>query len=132
MHSPSHLYQVPGIYTVTLTVSGSGGTDTLARPNYVTVLPPVEASFVATPTTGAAPLTVSFANISTGDDDAALWEFGDGASSMQTHPVHVYEEPGSCTVTLTVSGLGSEDTETKPGYISAWRGFHLPVVLRFR
>jgi len=33
----SHIYQVEGMYTVKLTVSGGGGTDTRTRANYITV-----------------------------------------------------------------------------------------------
>jgi PKD repeat protein len=36
--NPSHTYPNAGTYKVTLTVSGPGGSDTLQRPNYVTVL----------------------------------------------------------------------------------------------
>ncbi|MGD8805154.1 MAG: PKD domain-containing protein, partial [Chloroflexota bacterium] len=33
----THTYQAPGVYTVTLTVAGPGGTDTMTRPDYITV-----------------------------------------------------------------------------------------------
>ena len=36
--SPTHVYTTTGIYTPTLTVTGTGGTDSLARPAYITVL----------------------------------------------------------------------------------------------
>jgi PKD repeat protein len=35
--NPVHTYNNPGVYTVTLTVYGSGGSHTLTRPNYITV-----------------------------------------------------------------------------------------------
>jgi PKD repeat protein len=34
---PSHTYKQRGSYTVSLSVTGPGGTDTLIQPNYVTV-----------------------------------------------------------------------------------------------
>jgi RHS repeat-associated protein len=37
----THLHTVPGIYTVTLTVSGLGGSDTLTRTGYITVTWPI-------------------------------------------------------------------------------------------
>ena len=36
--NPSHIYQLPGVYTVTLTVSGPGGSDMLARSGYIQVM----------------------------------------------------------------------------------------------
>jgi hypothetical protein len=35
--NPVHVYQTPGVYTVTLTVSGPGGNDTLVQPDFITV-----------------------------------------------------------------------------------------------
>ena len=37
--NPQHVYQQPGVYTVTLTVAGPGGSDSLVRPNYIVVQP---------------------------------------------------------------------------------------------
>jgi hypothetical protein len=37
--NPMHIYQAPGVYTVTLTVSGPGGNDTLVRPGYIVATP---------------------------------------------------------------------------------------------
>lgn len=41
LENPTHVYTTTGAYTVTLTISGTGGTDTLARPNYITVSTPI-------------------------------------------------------------------------------------------
>ena len=47
--SPSHAYQAPGVYTVTLTIDGPSGSDTETKPSYVTAYTPVQAGFSAAP-----------------------------------------------------------------------------------
>jgi len=118
--SPTYHYNIPGVYTVSLTVSGIGGEDTETKPNYITVYTPVEAQFSGTPTSGIAPLEVSFTDLSTGDYDTCSWDFGDGGTSSDCSPApYTYIDAcGTYTVSLTVSGNGGEDTETKTGYIS--------------
>lgn len=39
------------------------------------------------------------------------WEFGDGAVSNKTHPVHVYRQPGTYTVTLHVRNEQGEEAD---------------------
>jgi PKD repeat protein len=130
LQHPTHVYQAPGSYTVTLQVSGPAGTGVLARPDYIQVYQPAEAEFTATPTSGVAPLTVVFTNSSTGDYDTSLWLFGDGMTSTLPSPTYIYPAAGSYTVTLTVSGPGGTDTEIKERYIIATYGIYLPVLLR--
>jgi PKD repeat protein len=93
----------------------------------------VTAGFSGTPTSGSAPLLVSFTNQSTGDYDTCAWDFGDGGTSDScTNPVHTYTAVGVYTVTLTLSGSGGTDTETKTGYIEVWETYHIymPLILR--
>ena len=47
-----------------------------------------------------------------------FWDFGDGAVSTETNPSHEYTTTGSYTVTLTVTGPGGSDDETKINYIT--------------
>ena len=61
------------------------------------------AAFSASPTSGPAPLTVTFSNTSTGNPTAWAWDFGDGAKSTDQNPVHTYEKVGEYTATLTVT-----------------------------
>lgn len=119
--SPTHIYTAPGVYTVTLTVSGPGGADTLTRARCITAHAPVHAGFFASPLSGVAPLTVTFTNTSTGDYADNLWSLGDGVTSTQQHPTHTYTAPGAYTVTLTVSGPGGTDTLTRTNYITVNR-----------
>ena len=103
--NPSHQYTSTGTYTVSLTVTGPGGTDTETKTGYITVseTPPV-ADFSGTPTTGNRPLTVQFTDNST-NVTSRSWTFGDGGTSTQLNPSHQYSSTGTYTVTLTVTGL---------------------------
>ncbi len=76
------------------------------------------ANFSGTPTTGMAPLEVSFTDSSTGDIDNRSWTFGDGGTSTDQNPTYTYNDPGAYIVSLTVTGPGGTDTETKNSYIT--------------
>jgi PKD repeat protein len=122
--SPTHLYMVPGVYTVTLTIANITTTISLTRSNYITVCQLVAADFSATPLSGTAPLTVTFTNQSTGDYTDALWSFGDGMTSTLINPTHTYGFAGSYTVTLQASGLGGTDEVTRPNVITVYQAVH--------
>ncbi|HXH12490.1 MAG TPA: LamG-like jellyroll fold domain-containing protein [Alphaproteobacteria bacterium] len=76
------------------------------------------AAFSGAPTSGAAPLPVAFRDGSSGSITAWSWDFGDGGTSTAQHPSHTYTSPGSYTVSLTVTGPGGADTETKAAYVT--------------
>ncbi len=118
--NPQHTYLVPGTYSVSLHVTGPGGSDTETKNNYITVNvpPPPVAGFSASPTSGDAFLTVSFNDTSTGAVSSWSWAFDDGSTSTSRNPVYIYEVPGTYTVSLTVTGPGGSDTETKVDYIT--------------
>jgi hypothetical protein len=81
------------------------------------------AAFTATPTSGAAPLDVTFADASTGSPTSWSWAFGDGATSTARAPGHRYAAPGTYTVTLTVGdGAGRTDAEVRTGLITVVAG----------
>ncbi|MEQ1895584.1 MAG: PKD domain-containing protein, partial [Planctomycetota bacterium] len=116
--SPSHTYTAPGTYTVTLTETGPGGTDTRTRTDYIVVVePPPIAAFTSDRHRGKGWLPVRFTDVSQGAITQWSWNFGDGASSSVANPFHLYRQPGVYTVTLTVSGPGGADSETKTGYV---------------
>src|SRR5208337_4450535 len=77
IRNPSHTYSKAGSYTVTLTVTGAGGTNTSTRPGYITVYAAPKAHFSAAPRSGQAPLDVNFTNESPGVITSWLWRFGD-------------------------------------------------------
>ena len=117
--NPVHTYQDAGTYTVALTVTGPGGSDTETKIDYITVTTPAPvADFSGTPTSGDKPLDVTFADESTGEVTSWSWDFGDGNSSTEQNPIHTYQDAGTYTVALTVTGPGGSDTETKVDYIT--------------
>ena len=121
--NPVHVYHYAGNYTVSLTASSSQGSDTRVRAGYINVSgmtpppPGLKADFVGAPTSGFVPLTVVFADTSTGDPVSWNWSFGDGSTSSAQNPTHIYNTLGGFTVSLTVSNGTAEDTMTKSTYI---------------
>jgi PKD repeat protein len=116
--NPSHEYTSAGDYTVSLTATGPCGSDIETKTDYIQVGATLVADFSGTPTSGCAPLTVSFTDQSSGDVTSWEWDFGDGGTSTLQNPSHEYASAGDYTVTLTVTGACGTDSETKTGYIS--------------
>ena len=77
------------------------------------------AQFGATPTSGLAPLAVSFTDFSTGNVTSWSWTFGDGGTSNQQNPNHTYTAVGTYDVSLTIDGPDGTDTITKNAFIDA-------------
>ena len=76
------------------------------------------ANFSATPTTGTAPVTVSFTDTSTGTVTAREWTFGNGSTSTAQNPSYTYSAAGTYTVSLKVTGSAGSNTATKTGYVT--------------
>ena len=72
------------------------------------VPPAPTANFSATPTVGDPPLVVRFTDTSEGEISDYLWLFGDGQTSTEKNPVHVYNSVGDHRVMLGVKGPGGE------------------------
>lgn len=102
--NPVHTYTAPGLYTVTLIVTNSiNCKDTLTLVDYIDMngLP---VSFEADTTIGCVPATIQFTD-STIQNVPILqwsWDFGDGNTSNQQNPSHIYSVGGTFDVTLSV------------------------------
>ena len=121
--NPTNVYETPGLYTVSLSVTTSLASDTETKTNYITVLTPPAAAFSATPLYGLTPLAVEFTDESDpGDAPITIWSWDfDGDSvedSNEPSPTHIYEVAGVYTVSLTVTTVLASDTETKTDYIT--------------
>ena len=77
------------------------------------------ADFSSETPAGPAPLAVSFHDTSSVPTASAWhWEFGDGASSDEQEPTHVYDAPGTYDVRLTVTGSGGQTARQKPAFVA--------------
>jgi PGF-pre-PGF domain-containing protein len=133
-----HTFTQPGIYTVSLTVTNDAGSYTATREGYVIVTD-------ASGSTGKpvvnfnSPLAeaelndltdhgiyeneiVAFFDNSTGSPTSWFWDFGDGNTSTQQNPTHVYGKRGGYTVTLTAGNTAGSDTISKYGYVLVGTG----------
>ncbi len=76
-------------------------------------------SIVPSVTNGPEPLTVDFTIEGSIDFPATsyVWDFGDGAQSVERNPAHFYVNPGFYTVTLTITGDSGTFVVRKENYI---------------
>ncbi|WOI86001.1 PKD domain-containing protein [Rhodococcus qingshengii] len=98
---------------------GFDGTMTVGAINPYLGPVPANAKFVGTPTSGRAPLTVSFTDTSTGVPTSWSWNFGDRTTSTSQNPTKTYLTPGTYTVQLFASNSLGGSTTTKMAYITA-------------
>ncbi len=75
------------------------------------------ANFTATPTSGCAPLLVTFTSTSTGATSYS-WSLGNGNTSVLQNPATTYNNPGTYNVTLTINNGAA--TITKTAYITVY------------
>ena len=87
--------------------------------------PPI-AAFTADPKSGPAPLTVRFTDNSSGNITSRQWKFGDGSGSSEQNPTHTYNDPGTYTVTLTVSGPDGTDSAQETIEVTSGGGGSTP------
>ena len=111
-----HVYEKPGKYTATLTLVGPGGSS--QKSCSIEVLPAdrVLAEFRGKPLKGRGTVEVAFESLAKNAKKLA-WDFGDGTTSDETDPVHVYAAPGLYTVSLTAENDLGKDQRVREKYV---------------
>ena len=88
--------------------------------------PPPLANFTSSPTSGMAPLKVTFTDTSTGTITAYAWDFENAGvtDSTAADPTHTYDTPGTYSPKLTVTSAGGTNSVTKTGSIVVAAGIN--------
>jgi PKD repeat protein len=119
---PYHTFENAGLYDISMTVADSSGNHEVIQKKLIEVKPtpnPITLDFDADVRYGSTPLKVNFTNKSTGTIVSYKWNFDDGTTSAAKDTVHVFKQPRSFSITLTVNN-GIKDTSlTKLHYINA-------------
>ena len=117
---PVYIYpEQSGWYSVYVQ-DACGTHDTSSVHIWVMPLPP--ANGFPDKTQGCQPLTVQFTEISADSGQTYVWDFGDNENlSLAKNPIHVYNQSGTFTVTLTVtSKYGCKNVVTYTDLITVW------------
>ncbi len=109
-----------GVCAVTMNGDTAVTADFIVRPAPV-------ADFTGVPLTGAAPLAVTFTDLSANAPTSWLWDFGDGTTSTLQNPTHPYRGVGTYTVTLTAANAGGSNSMVKTNYIATQSCSSMPV-----
>lgn len=112
--NPSHLYKIPGVLPVALTVTDVNRCKitTVKDINYF----PVPSYLVVAPSEfiGCQPASIFFENLSFPVDETydILWDFGDGQTGTGVSPTHIYEDVGVYTVSVDITSPIGCTTDT--------------------
>ena len=115
-------YMTPGVYSVTLTATNTGGTDTELKDDFIIVnagTPPIT-DFYADVTEISPGDSVNFFDLSTGNPTQWIWTFDGGqpAGSSQKNPTNiVYPAEGIYFVRLKTKNSFGNNTLQKDNYI---------------
>lgn len=126
----SNVYSLPGLYSVSLRVANAKSSSTgvwtqcvnvtetaVPEPDPVPTPEKIIPDFTGTPSSGTGTLLVTFQDLSTGNPTSWYWDFGDGNASTNQHPEHLYETPGTYSVTLTALNSQYSGSITKNSII---------------
>ena len=118
--NPCHTYAGPGNYAACMIVSDTCTSDTICENVYICGPP------AADWTSNSTGLVGTFSDASTNIPTTWLWDFGDGTTSTQQNPNHLYANEGTYTVCLSITNpCGSDSTcysftITCPAPTAAW------------
>ena len=126
LRNPSHVFEKPGTYTVSLALSGPCGSSNITKSDHLlfvsnegSALTGCQVDFLAESTAVDTVTPVQFLGDSDGDIISWKWDFNsDGTiDSTERNPVHTYTVAGIYTVSLTIKTADCENRVIKQDYI---------------
>ena len=106
--NPVHLYENNGTYNVCLFATNEQGTDMECKDVTINGYSPVVA-FGFSPD-GSNSALINFTDMSTNSPTVWAWDFGDGGTSTDQNPSHLYANGGDFNVCLTASNAQGSNT----------------------
>ena len=119
--NPTHTYTTAGSFTVTLIATNANGcSDTLVKNNYINIKLP-EANINNLPQRGCVPFSWTFSSTINSVDPVVAyhWDFGDGTTSSQQNPAHIFAAGVYDIQLIITSAGGCKDTALMPAGIIA-------------
>lgn len=122
---PQTTYSINGTYTISLSATYNGITETIVKNNYLSIYaqPDVDIEVIGTDK-GCVPLSVNLQskNINSSNINHYLWSFGDGNTSSSQMPEHTYNIQGDFSITLLVEDEnGCTGSVTKENLIQSFK-----------
>jgi len=100
---PTHLYAAFGLYNVTLGITTENGCTSAKTLEVLVNDPSMNCLALFFPVIDSLnPLQVYFQDLSVGPINEWLYDFGDGNTSTEQNPIHLYAEEANYEVSLTV------------------------------
>jgi PKD repeat protein len=116
LQHPNHVFTKPGVYKVWLKVCNEDYCDSIPKEITVYSKDSITCKFDLTDVLWACkPDSILFTDKSTANPAITSWkwDFGDGKTSYDTNPWHVYNTSGTYTVKLVVSNGSQKDSKSK-------------------
>jgi len=106
---PTHIYNEPSLYTITLIVENENGLkDTLTKEKAVSIVPKLIADFEFE-IVSENPNTIKFTNKSIGEIKDYIWNFGDGTIVNDVNPTQVFNDNNRFASLTVLDELGNFD-----------------------
>ena len=115
LKDPAHLYTAIGPYTIKLSATSSSGCKKDTSLIYNDIHPQPSASFMVSSFEGCVGTNIDFNDLSSGSDGMInkwTWDFGDGSSSTNQNPSHLFNKTGIFNVTLYVNDSNNCQSDT--------------------
>jgi gliding motility-associated-like protein len=122
--SPTHVYYVPGKFTVSLTAINSDGVATkVTKPLIIEVYPQPKALFDVKPKVVTMPGGTLYTSNRSFEASSFLWDFGDDTKSTEAQPQHSYTREGEFSISLIAfNDLGCSDTARMVNAVKVIKG----------
>ena len=113
--NPTHIYATDGTYTVVMTATNSGGSDTASVSVTITASTSEPVSGLVASNDGPTELgqnTSLNASIASGTNVSYSWSFGDGQTGSGPNVSHTYAQTGTYTATVTTTNSQNSEVAT--------------------